>query len=81
MNPPFENGADIDHVLHAYSLLNPGGRLVAIMAGNKSKTDAKTVKFMELVNQSGSIENNPAGSFLSAFRPTGVSTVTVILDK
>lgn len=81
MNPPFENGQDIDHVLHAYSLLNSGGRLVAIMAGNKGKTDAKTAKFMELLYNVGSMQDNPMGSFLSAFRPTGVHTVTVILDK
>lgn len=82
MNPPFENGQDITHVLHAFSLLNPGGRLVAIMAGNKGKSDKKTTEFVEFVqNQGGSIEENPAGSFLSSFRPTGVNTITVILDK
>ncbi len=82
MNPPFENGQDMDHVRHAFSLLNPGGRLVAIMAGNKGKSDRKTTEFIEFVqNQGGSIEENPAGSFLSAFRPTGVSTVMVVLDK
>ena len=32
MNPPFESGADIDHVRHAYSLLREGGRVVAIMS-------------------------------------------------
>ena len=30
MNPPFENGHDIDHVRHAYELLNDGGKVVAI---------------------------------------------------
>ena len=82
MNPPFENGQDITHVLHAYSLLNTGGRLVAIMAGNKGKQNQQTREFMQFIeNAGGSIEDNPPGSFLSAFRPTGVSTVTVILDK
>jgi 16S rRNA G1207 methylase RsmC len=32
MNPPFANGADIKHILHAKMMLNPGGRLVAICA-------------------------------------------------
>lgn len=32
MNPPFENGADIKHILHARHMLNPGGRLVALCA-------------------------------------------------
>ena len=31
MNPPFENGQDIEHVQHAYSLLAPGGRLVSVV--------------------------------------------------
>ena len=81
MNPPFENGRDIDHVLHAYNCLNEGGRLVAIMAGNKSKSDKKTSAFMELVECKGYYQQNPAGSFLSSFRPTGVNTITVVLDK
>jgi protein-L-isoaspartate O-methyltransferase len=32
MNPPFANGADIKHILHARTFLKPGGRLVAICA-------------------------------------------------
>lgn len=82
MNPPFENGQDIDHVRHAYSLLNDGGRVVAIMAGNKANSsNQKAREFMEFVNEHGEFMENPAGSFLSAFRPTGVNTITVILNK
>lgn len=81
MNPPFENLQDIDHVLHAWSLLNSGGRIVAIMAGNKKRETAKVQNFMQLVDQFGTWEDNPVGSFSSAFRPTGVHTITVILDK
>lgn len=32
MNPPFTQGADIRHILHARELLKPGGRLVALCA-------------------------------------------------
>jgi hypothetical protein len=32
MNPPFEKSQDIDHVFHAFDLLKPGGRLIAIMS-------------------------------------------------
>jgi protein-L-isoaspartate O-methyltransferase len=32
MNPPFQNGADIEHIEHARKFLKPGGRLVAICA-------------------------------------------------
>lgn len=30
MNPPFRRGSDIRHVMHARSLLSPGGRLVSL---------------------------------------------------
>jgi GNAT superfamily N-acetyltransferase/predicted RNA methylase len=32
MNPPFSKNQDIAHVRHAWSLLKPGGRLVAVMS-------------------------------------------------
>ena len=32
MNPPFDNGQDIKHILHALSMLKEGGQLVAICA-------------------------------------------------
>jgi predicted RNA methylase len=32
MNPPFRRGADIEHVLHAWKFLKPGGRLVSVMS-------------------------------------------------
>lgn len=81
MNPPFENLQDIDHVNHAWKLLKPGGRIVAIMAGNKQRETAKVKDFMQFVDEYGTWEENPTGSFASAFRPTGVNTITVILDK
>lgn len=43
MNPPFENGADIKNILHAQSLLKPGGRLVALCANGPRQREA----FME----------------------------------
>jgi SAM-dependent methyltransferase len=39
MNPPFENGADIKHILHARSFLKPGGRLVAICANGPRRAE------------------------------------------
>lgn len=81
MNPPFEDLADIDHVIHAYECLNYGGRLVATMAGNKERDHEKVKTFRAFVDMFGTIEEDEPGSFTSAFRPTGVSTVTVVLDK
>lgn len=38
MNPPFQNAADIDHVVHALGFLAPGGRLVSICANGPRQT-------------------------------------------
>lgn len=80
MNPPFVNQQDIDHVNHAFELLNLGGRLVAVMAGSvEFRQDKKTTKFRDLIDRYGSIERNPDDSFKQS--GTNVRTVTVILDK
>ncbi len=81
MNPPFENDQDIDHVQHAFSLLAPGGRLVAIMAANKDGSSKKKQAFRELVDQHGYSQENAPDAFRSGFRPTSVRTITVVLDK
>lgn len=81
MNPPFERQQDIDHVLHAWEFLKPGGRLVAIMASSvKFRENKKTADFREFVEiNSGKILDNPEGSFKAS--GTGVNTVTVVIDK
>lgn len=83
MNPPFEKGQDIDHVRHAYELLKPGGRLVAIMSeGAFSRGDKKATAFREWLEQvGGTSEKLPEGSFKSSERPTGVATRLVVIDK
>ncbi len=83
INPPFENGQDIEHVLHAYNLLYPGGRLVSIMCeGTFFRNDKKAIEFrnwFESVN--GYEEKVTAGSFLQSERSTGVATRIVVIDK
>ena len=80
MNPPFEKQADIDHVLHAWNCVVPGGRLVAIMASSVTfRENSKTTNFRKLLNQHGFVEHNPAGAFKAS--GTMVNTVTVVLDK
>lgn len=90
MNPPFEHAVDIDHVRHAYALLNPGGRLVAIMSeGSFNETEQPTralqrkrSDFVAWLRQvGGRVEKNPEGAFLKSDRPTGVATRTVVIDK
>jgi precorrin-6B methylase 2 len=56
MNPPFENGSDIKHIRHALTMLNPGGRLVAICANGPRQQD-------QLKPLADTWEDLPAGTF------------------
>ena len=79
MNPPFAKQADIDHVLHAYRFLKPGGLLVAIMsAGVTFREDRKTRDFRNFVEKlGGTIEGLPAGSFKSSGTMVNACIVTM----
>lgn len=80
MNPPFEGRQDVRHVAHAFDLLAPGGRLVAVMAeGVTYRDDRATKGIRALVDAHGSVTTHPARSF-AAFG-TDIATVTVLLDK
>lgn len=82
MNPPFEKDQDIQHVMRAYQLLKPHGRLVAIMANNKQGTRGLKKDWQAFVEETDAYsEVNEAGSFKSAFRPTGVNTVMVTIQR
>src|SRR5215831_2823905 len=39
MNPPFDHGLDIEHVLHAVNFLNPKGKLVAVVANGTRQNE------------------------------------------
>ncbi len=85
MNPPFEDGAEIDHVRHAYEQLKPGGRIVSVMStGPFHRSDKKAAGFREwLEGVEHEHEDLPAGSFNNAdnLRTTGVSTKLVTIHK
>jgi hypothetical protein len=83
MNPPFENGQDGEHVMRAFQFLKPGGKLVAITGeGTFFRSDAKARAFRDwLESVGGTDEKLPEGSFKSAFRPTGVNTRLVVIEK
>jgi predicted RNA methylase len=54
MNPPFESGADIDHVRHAFKALENGGVLVAIMSeGPFFRSDKKATAFRDWLSRFG----------------------------
>lgn len=82
MNPPFAPAqADIDHVLHAWKFLRPGGRLVAIMSpGWTFRQNRKSADFKAFVDSHlEAIVHNDVGAFKAS--GTMVRTVTVVLDK
>ncbi len=81
MNPPFEEMQDVDHVMHAYDLLRPGGRMVSVMSNSPFfRTDKKAVGFRNwLTRKGGYSEPLPEGSFKES--GTGVNTVLVVLSK
>jgi predicted RNA methylase len=65
MNPPFERGRDIDHVLRAYNLLAHGGLLAAIVSeGGFCRQDKKAQAFREfLKSHNASTLELPRDSF------------------
>lgn len=80
MNPPFDRGRDVDHVVQAWGALKPGGRLVAIMsASTEFRQDKKTAAFRALVERErGRFYDLPAGSFAPA---TNVNTILLVVEK
>ncbi len=83
MNPPFENGQDIDHVLHALTLLNKGGRVVAIMSeGVFFRSFKKEKEFRDLLfHQNAFISDKIEGAFKDAFNQTGVAVRIVAINQ
>ncbi len=83
MNPPFSKDQDIAHVQHAYELLKPGGKLVAIvssMAGDR--VNKKNKAFREWLDNLGATEELlEQGSFKGAVNSTGVNTKVLVIDK
>jgi hypothetical protein len=71
MNPPFENAADIKHILHAQKFLRDGGRLVAICADGPRQRAA-------LMPLADLWEDLPPGTFKN--QGTNVSTALVVIQ-
>jgi hypothetical protein len=77
MNPPFERGQDAEHVRRAFTMLAPGGTLVAVMSeGSFFRSDRKATEFRDWLEAvGGESEKLPEGSFTGkdATRQTGVN--------
>lgn len=81
MNPPFTNGQDIKHVLHAFQQLAPGGILIAIVgAGCMFNSDTKSTQFRAfLAEHNAEAELLPAGTFKKS--GTMVETYLIRIHK
>lgn len=85
MNPPFERGQDVMHVMHAYELLAPGGRLVSVMGVHPFfGSDRPSLYFRDWFKAAGGRVFEPiAMAFTGAksFRQTGVNYKFVVIEK
>lgn len=85
MNPPFGDRRDAVHVQHAYELLKPGGRMVAIMGeGVFFGQDKKAQEFRTWLDERGATDEKlEEGTFLDPSLPvnTGVNARMVVIDK
>jgi predicted RNA methylase len=83
MNPPFSKGSDCLHIRQAHYWLKPGGRLVAIASNSITFNHRKPYKeFRRWLEDIGAeVEALPLLSFATSFRPTGVQTVMITIDK
>jgi 16S rRNA G1207 methylase RsmC len=71
MNPPFDHGLDIKHILYARELLAPGGRLVAICADGPKQRE-------RLFQLADIYEELPEDTF--AAQGTRVRTAVVVIE-
>lgn len=85
MNPPFQNGMDGDHVMHAYELLKPGGKIVAIVGeGTFIRSDKKASAFRAWLDSVGGTEEKlENGTFQdkTLLNTTGANARLVIIEK
>lgn len=85
MNPPFSDRRDFAHVQHAYTLLKPGGRLVAIVGeGVFFGSDKKAQDFRDWFESVGGTDEKLAeGTFQDPSLPvtTGVNARMIVIDK
>lgn len=82
MNPPFENGLDIDHVMHAYPMIRSTGRLVAIMGeGVFFRQFKKDKAFREFLQSNNAYVSEPIKeAFKKSFNSTGVMVRIVAIN-
>jgi predicted RNA methylase len=83
MNPPWSGGADVRHVMRAWDMVKPGGRLVALMSVHASfASDNQSKQFRDWLEAHGaSTEKLPSEAFKSQWMPGGIASWLVSVDK
>ena len=84
MNPPFSNFQDLRHVVHAYSMLEVGGTLVAIIGSNsmiRSQYNKEAGEYVKILRTAKSFELIPLPSCSFVESGTTVDTVIIKLVK
>lgn len=77
-NPPFTKNQDIDHVMHMYSLLKDGGKLVSITSKSWTFGSQNKQKLFRtwLDEVGGEVTEVPEG----AFKESGTNIATLIIE-
>lgn len=81
MNPPFTKHQDVLHILHAWNILNDGGRLVSIVSESPFfREDKISVEFREWLNEwNAEVIDLDSGVFKES--GTMVKTRIIVVDK
>jgi ribosomal RNA adenine dimethylase len=79
MNPPFSNGQDVTHVLHACGFLRPRGRLIAVMSLSAMfRKSRASIEFKSLFETHGGTSRPlPAGMFSHSGTPVATLLITM----
>lgn len=85
MNPPFSNRQDAAHIMRAYDLLKPGGKLVAIAGeGVFFGSDKKAQAFRDWLEGRGAeVEKLPENTFngTDLLAQTGANARLIVIEK
>lgn len=83
MNPPWGGNADIRHVMRAWGMLKPGGRLVALMSQHSGfASDKPSVAFRQWLDEVGAdVEAHGVDEFKSQWMPQGIASRLVSVTK
>lgn len=80
-NPPFTKNQDIDHVMHMYDLLKPGGRIVSVMSSSWTfGIQKKQVAFRDFLHSIGAAYH-VVGSGTFKESGTNVNSMVVEINK